>query len=713
MPIDANKALAVWTRYVYARDNGHSDFVLKADLCERFFQGDQWDSRDKAELALAGRPAITINKILSTVSNIMGEQIYNRSEIAFRPRSGSPSSIAETLTKVFKQISDNNQLDWKRSDAFADGVIAGRGFLDARVQFDEHMQGEVKIEKLNHKNVIIDPDGEEYDPDTWNEVMITKWLTADDIAILYNKEDAEQLRNRPSSALPFGYDSIDDIYRSRFGKAAAIYYIGAFDESSVRRNIRVIERQWRTLDKQKHFVSMQGDTRPVPANWDRDRIAMFLKMTGFNITTKLVHRIKWNVVADNFVLHEAWSPYKHFTVIPYFPIFRQGKTIGLVENLLGPQEVLNKTTSQELHVVNTTANSGWKVKAGALTNMSLEELEQFGAKSGLVVEVNGDPEKDVVKITPNSIPQGLERMSYKAEESIKTISGISDSMQGMDREDVAAKAIQAKQKAGQTNLAKPLDSLARSDFILARNVLDIIQGFYTEERILTITKDAVTGETQDLVINQVQADGTIINDLTLGTYSVVVSNVPQRETLEDSQFDQAIAMRQEGIQIPDEVVIQNSRLYKKDDIVKQLRAQASTPEAQAMQQAQLRTAQATADETEGAAADKHASAALKLAKAGAAHVAAQKDAATPVDTGGAPPPHPVDLATKLHGMHLAERQQQHQEQVDYATLQETRQHNVVQERLQAQEQAEAQAAQRAQAAVQTSQQSQQPNPEGA
>ena len=26
------------------------------------------------------------------------------------------------------QISDNNQLDWKRSDMFADGVIGSRGF---------------------------------------------------------------------------------------------------------------------------------------------------------------------------------------------------------------------------------------------------------------------------------------------------------------------------------------------------------------------------------------------------------------------------------------------------------------------------------------------------------------------------------------------------------------------------------------------------------
>src|SRR5207342_2653116 len=114
---------------------------------------------------------------------------------------------------------------------------------------------------------------------------------------------------------------------------------------------------------------------------------------------------------------------------------------------------------------------------------------------GLVVEVSGDP-KDIEKLQPNQIPSGLDRISYKAEEHIKTISNVSDSMQGQDRADVAAKAIQQKRMAGSTTFVKPLDSLVRSDFVIARNVLDLVQEFYTEERLMTITKDKITGETE-------------------------------------------------------------------------------------------------------------------------------------------------------------------------------------------------------------------------
>ena len=633
MPINSELTSKVWNRYAWARDNGHAAYVEKADLCERYFAGDQWDAADKAKLKQQRRPALTINKIISTLSNIMGEQIYNRSEINFRPRSGAPDDTAEALVKVFKQISDNNQLDWKRSDMFADGVITGRGFLDVRLNFTDSMQGEVRIDKINAKNVIVDPDAEDYDPDTWNEVFVTKWMTADDVCILYNKEDGEALRNRSGSFFQYGFDIIHT-RRDRFGDNINPAFNNTYDESSVMRSVRVVERQYRILDRQKHFFSPEtGDMREIPKDFTRDRIAWFVEKFGFQVVPKLVHRIKWCVIADNFVLHEEWSPYKHFTIVPYFPIFRHGKTIGLVENLIGPQELLNKVSSQELHVVNTTANSGWKVKAGALTNMAIEELENRGAESGLVIEVNGDADRDVVKIQPNQIPTGLERISYKAEEQIKTISGVSDSMQGFDREDVAAKAIKQKRQAGTTNLAKPLDSLVRSDFILARNILDLVQGFYTEPRLLTITKDRMSGETETIGINQPTPEGTIANDLMLGEYDVVISSVPQRETLEDSQFDQAISLRQLGVGIPDEVLIESSRLLNKRDIVTKMSASATSPEAQQQKQLTMRGQSAEVHKTESEAAAKAADADLKRAKIRGALVSAHKQDIPPPDVG--------------------------------------------------------------------------------
>ena len=645
MPTNIELASKIWSRYIYVRDHGHTKYVEKADRCEQFFAGDQWSPADRAKLERHRRPVLTINKILSTVSNVLGEQINNRAEISFRPRSGAPAATADVLNKVFKQISDNNQLDWKRSDMFADGIIGSRGFLDVRLEYGDSMQGEVRIENLNPKNVIIDPDADEYDPDKWGDVHTSKWLTADDIAILYNAEDADILRSTVGTNMTYAYDALT-VNRDRFGDPRAGQYIPGGMDTTAMRNIRVIERQYRVLDRQKHFLSPEtGDMRPVPEGFDRNRIAFFVEKYGFQVIPKLVRRLRWTVVAGNQVLHDDWSPYQHYTVVPYFPHFRRGNTIGLVENLLGPQELLNKVTSQELHVVNTTANSGYKVKAGALSNMSVEELEEKGAQTGLVIEVNGDPDTDVQKISPNQVPQGLDRIRYKAEESIKTISGISDSMQGMDRADVAAKAIQAKKQAGSTNLVKPLDNLTRSDHILARNILDLVQEFYTEERLMTITHDHATGESENFRINQPNPQPEtgeeteeapyqeILNDLTLGEYDVAVTSVPHRETLEDSQFEQIMAMKEGGILIPDTVVIDASRLMNKKDIIRQMQAASQSPEAQAAAQLQQRAQEAEVAKTEAEAGNKQADTQLKGAKTQETTVKAQVLANTPIDQG--------------------------------------------------------------------------------
>ena len=617
MPVNAALANEVWYRYAWLRDNGHLDYVKKATTCEDFFVGLQWDPSDLALLRSYRRPALTINKIISTISNVMGEQIFNRTDIAFKPRNeGATSEVADALTKVFMQISDNNQLNWVRSDVFADGIVGSRGFFDVRLDFTDSLRGEIRIEQLNPKNVLIDADADEYDPDEWGDVIITKWMSPDQIEVLYSKADADLLRGRQDSYFPYGYDSIDRNL-DRFGHPRTMYTYNTGPDSGTNntRNIRVIERQWRKLDRMLHFVDIEtGDMRVVPPDWDQLRVQQHLSQNpNLSLTKKLVQRIRWTVIADNVVLHDDWSPYKHFTVVPYFPYFRRGRTVGLVENLIGPQELLNKVSSQELHVVNTTANSGWKIKRNALQNMSTAELEQRGAQTGLVLEL--DEIDNAEKIQPNQTPSGLDRISYKAEEHIKTISGVSDYMQGFAREDVAAKSVQTNKMSGQANLAKVMDNMNRTDFILARNVLDMVQEYYTEQRLLYITTDRLTNQTEQLVVNQPTPEGAIVNDLTLGEYAVVVTNQPERDTFEETQFDQALRLRTEaGVQIPDKFIIQSSRLKDKAEIIKALDGDQNSPEAQAAARLKQRASEAEVTKLEAEALQKQSDAQLKAAK---------------------------------------------------------------------------------------------------
>jgi len=587
-------ALDLWWRYQFLRDNGHLKYIKKSKRCENFVAGVQWQREDLELLAEQRRPALTINKVLPTLANIVGEQIRNRTEITFRPRrNGATEETAEALTRVFMQVADNNMLPYRRTDMYWDGLIGGRGFFDVRLAFSDSLQGDAQIRTLNPKNVLIDSDATSYDPDEWGDVILTKWLSLDEIEMTYGKKWRTRLESSASQLMPYSYDD-QDWERDQFGEPTTQSF-WSMDPSSqpVVRATRVLERQWKKLDRREHFVHiLTGEIREIPEGLERNDIALFLQQNDdYTVIKRTMPRIRWTVAAGNEILHDEWSPYKYFTVVPFFPYFRRGTTIGTVESLLDPQELLNKVSSQELHVVNTTANSGWKVKSGSLQNMNIAELEARGAQTGLVLEL--DDIGDAEKILPNQVPTGLERISWKAEEHIKTISMQSDYSFGNAREDVSFKALRENQAAAAGNYAAVQDNLNRTDHMLARSLLALVQTYYTEERMMFITTDPLRRTTEEFKVNEVSPEGEITNDLTLGEYDIVVTSQPERDTLEDSTFEQMIELRKElGIQIPDSVFIQTSRLPDKSMVIDAIEKQANGPEAQASRQMDMEERQA-------------------------------------------------------------------------------------------------------------------------
>jgi hypothetical protein len=378
------------------------------------------------------------------------------------------------------------------------------------------------------------------------------------------------------------------------------------------------------MARQDFFVDdMTGDQKPVPEDWDEKKATKFAKAFGLSIVSQMVKRVRWTVTCDKVLLHDDWSPYNHFTVVPFFCYFRRGRPFGMVRNLISSQEQLNKVTSQELHIVNTTANSGWLVENGSLSNMKPADLEVVGAQTGLVIEYNKGftmPEK----IMPNQVPTGLDRISQKAQANIKTISGVNDQMLQGDAKDtdITNPMKMVQQNRGTIMAQVPLDNLTKTRQYLAEIVLDVIQSFYTEERIIQITKeDDPLEEREEIVINGMDDEGSIINDITQGKYDVMMSTRPSRDTFDDVQFLEAMALRAVGIQIPDDAVVQYSHLAEKGALAKRIRQMTGvekTPEqeqiAAMMEQLQIQAAQLGVMELQGKVQKLQSEVALNVAK---------------------------------------------------------------------------------------------------
>ena len=627
-----------WARYVRARDAGHTDYIRTAIKCDRYYRGEQWEQTDIDALDSEGRPHLTINTILSTVNTILGEQSSKRADVLFKPRRNSSDEVAAVLTKLYMQISDNNQYDYLESQVFADGIIQDRGYFDIRMNFDDHIEGEVQITAEDPLDILPDPDAKDYDPTTWNEVIKTKWLSIDDIEQQYGQEKADRLRIIAENGEHLSRDSMDleELRDSTYGDVGeGVYGSGEVEDKRSIRAVRVVERQHRKLVLTPHFVDPKTkDMRIVPESWGEERTEMFAKEYGLGMLKKLVKKVRWTITADQVVLHDDWSPYKDFTIVPYFPYFRRGKPFGMVRNLLSPQEQLNKISSQELHIVNTTANSGWVVETGSLNGMTSDDLQERGAQTGLVLEYNRGSAAPA-KIQPNQIPTGLDRIGQKAANNIKEISGVSDAMLGQDSAEVSGVAIQAKQNRGQIQIQVPLDNLARSRVFVAKNIMCLIQSFYTEERVIQITNDDDPMKPrEEMVLNQMTPEGEVVNDMTLGEYDVVVSSMPARDTFDESQFAEALQLRQVGIAIPDDAIIEYSHLQRKGELAKRIRMLTGveqSPEqqeaAQMQQQIQMEQVKLELQKLQSEAANLQAQAMLATAKANDIETTPEKEMA--------------------------------------------------------------------------------------
>ena len=560
------KARAVWERYEYGRDRGHRQYCAQARRCERFYLGGglQWSPEDLAVLQEAGRPAHEINLVQPAVNAAVGYQIHNRMDISYRPRgNGADDQLATAHSKVAMQIADQNQLHWKETEVFADGLIQQRGYFDIRLDFDDHLMGSVAIDVLDPLDVIPDPDAKGYSPNDWLDVLITRWLTLDAIELLYGKAARRELEARRPSEADFGEESMEE-GRNKFGGTSAsggFYDAWRLDGDGQIPRVRVVEQRRWEMTRADVAIYPAGDIRPL----NEGEVAP----DGAVITKKMRLRPKITVATQDVMLHEDWSPYRRLMIVPYFPFFRRGITRGMVDAAISPQEALNKAMSQYLHILNTTANSGWIVQEGSLTNLTLAQLEDQGAKTGLVVEYKNGTQPPV-KIQPNQIPTGIDRMIERAQAQMAEVTGINDAFKGMTDSGLeSGVAIQSRQQAAQNSIALPLDNLARTRHLLAEHLLELVQQFYTEPRILRITEMDAFGKQQSvpLAINQ-PTDSGLFNDLTIGEYDVVITEQPMQVTFENSQFQQALELRKAGVMVPDEIVIRHSNLADKEEVAK-------------------------------------------------------------------------------------------------------------------------------------------------
>lgn len=613
---DEDKAYDNYRYFEYCRTNGHDPYLLRTETGLNFFIGNQWTEEERAQMRETDRPALTINQFFRDLSSIIGEMIYSTGDVRFAPTDAAFEDVSDVLQKTYLSIAGLNKLEYLEPRVLFMGMLSGRGYFRVRTDFDEQMQGQVTITTPRPQNIILHPEIDDPDPKTWPEVFTTRFMSLDQLALTYGDAAAKEIEATPQADWLSPYDSYAERQLSQQLNGGT-YYDPSNGDPRLLRCRRIVEREYRVLKYKNFFVDpVSGDMSEVPENWDRERIGRLMELTGVAVIKRRTRTVHWTVSCDRFLLHDADSPYNEFTIVPFFPYFVDGYTMGLGDQLTDLQRFTNKLYSQELHILNSAANSGWKVKKNSLQNMTEEELERKGASTGLTAVLNDVD--DLQRIEPGQLPAGHDHLAQTLDGKFHQISGYNEAMAGAPSTEATGDALSNRVARGSVNLATAANALYFTKTLLAERIRDQVQTFYTESRLLHYTNPA-THETQAVMLNQPTPEGQVLNNVTTGKYQVSVIPAPSRDLVQQTVFDQLKAMRVElGMAIPDQVMLQYSSLPQKSAVAQAIKDGAGDQSAQQQQQA-LQQALLQAE-----LAAKQASSVNSAAQADLAHARAAK-----------------------------------------------------------------------------------------
>lgn len=572
----------------------------KAAKCVDYYEGRQWSAADLAKLTAERRPALTINKIKPLVDLVMGYFLSNRTDLQYLPGfdGNGTADIAAALTHVMKQVAEMNQLSYVDGEVFMDGCLTGRGYWDMRMSFQRNLLGEISVRAQDPFATYPDPDADEYDLNKGNFVATSRWVSPEEVEFFYGKRAALSIggflqAGGVMSSMPVGgLDAWDEMTPiRRFGQERegwwngntyGDYFFDWIDAS--RKNVRLVDMQHYVHTRRWFFVDLEtGDSRAVPDGWDRSRVEKSLfwaKQQGAPVVVqeRQVRRVRWTHLIGDVIVFDDWSPYDTFTIVPFFPYFRRGVTKGMVEDLIDPQDEVNKRRSARLNILGRSAAGGWMIAKGSLTAEERFNLERYGSTPGVIIEYDQRDGKlnKPEPIQPSVTPAAYAQVEKDAEEDIMKIAGINEAAMGqLDQTAISGRALLARQRQAVIGKEGFMANFHRSKELQGRKGAELIQGHYTEERI--IRRRGEGNNPVQMTINQRTAAG-VVNDVTLGSYSCAVDETPMSKTFLEAQFEELMRMKELGMPIPDDFVIEASSVARKEELkIRMQQARAVVP----------------------------------------------------------------------------------------------------------------------------------------
>lgn len=547
-------------------------FWGEADTDTRFMEGDQslWNDL-YGNLPANRRRQFNFNRIRRTVNMIGGYQRRNRKSTIVVPIENGDNETADQFTKVLMWVHNQEGVLETISEAFHGSLVTGMNLLHIWVDYrSDPINGNIKVDNCAYNSFLIDPYFKKPDLSDCNYLWKRTWLT---------KRDAVSL-------MPDRVDEIMNLHGSDsgMGRDGKFQFMPESYNYSMNNLLTYDEFYYRDYRHQKALVdSMTGEVQEWRGN-DDEKLRLFLQAyPQISVIEQQIPTVNLAIVIQGKVFYDGPNPvgidqYPFVPVfayynpqMPYFPWRIQGVVRGLRDS----QYLYNRKMIIEADILESQITSGWKYKENALVNPKDVFLQGQGRGLALKDEAQMT---DVEQIQPPNIPQGMAELTARFGREIMEISGVNEELLGSAIDDKAGILSMLRQGAGLTTLQILFDNLDHSQKLLGKLMIDIIQANFTPGKIQKILEGK-------------QPTAEFYNK-SFGRYNAVVEEGLNTATQKQMQFAQLLQLREAGVPIPDDQLLQAATIQNKKELIesisaiKQQQAQMAQAQAQSLQELQ-------------------------------------------------------------------------------------------------------------------------------
>ena len=467
-----------------------SEWRLEAEEDFRFYAGDQWKDEDVTRLE-AGRVPVVFNRVAPVIDNIAGSEVKARGEVGFYPREVGDVEKSEIYSGAGEWFLDTAGADFVESEAFANAMICGKGVTETRVSNDDNPKGDPYEEAPDPLEVGHDRHATLQNLTDAKRVFRVREVSLEDAREMAGNKDATaaelhadwiylDVRKRPENP------DYEDIGKENPGG------IGP-DKKSV----RVVEVQWEK--RQPYWITEEpdemGGVRVVELN-DEQKAAAEKFMPGLKFAKAHKKEIWGAIIGNGWISEPSLAPSQKGFKWEFITGKRdraKGSWFGMMRAMKYPQRMVNSFLSMMQFILASNAKGGFLAEVGLTDNPREFEAEWSSAQGVSWVPngaISGDGRGGGAKIMMKpqaQFPPGYSELLSVAMNGISETTGVNSEMMGMRDIQGSGIAEYQRREAAMTVLAPLFDSLRAYRIKHGAIVLEYIQNFFSDGRIIRIT----------------------------------------------------------------------------------------------------------------------------------------------------------------------------------------------------------------------------------